>query len=130
MKGILGTAALAAAMALAAPAQAAYVEVANLMTGNPYGAQVMVEDVRYADGGSDAPSRQVERTLRIGDGTVTGFVLVTQTSAGGLAFSIQCSPDAAYARIEVENPWAVSANGACQIARRGSLVPGNMIRWQ
>ena len=130
MKGILGTAALAAAMAFATPALAAYIEIENLMTANPFGAQILVEDVRYADGGVDAPSRPVGQMLRLGDGSVIGFVLVTQTPTGGLAFAVQCGPDAAYARISVENPWSVEASGACQVVRRGSVVSGNMIRWE
>ncbi len=130
MKGILGTAALAAVTAFAAPAQAAYIEIANLMTANPFEARIMVEDVRYADGGVDAPSRPVGQMLRLGDGSVTGFILVTQTPTGGLAFALECAPDAAYSRVEVENPWAVEATGACRVVRRGSIVPGNMIRWE
>lgn len=123
-------AAAMAAMALTAvPAEAAYIEVWNLMTANPYGSQLLVEDVRYADGGVDAPSRPVGQTLRLGDGSVVGFVLVAQTPSGGLAFALQCSPEPAFSRVEIENPWTVSASGACQVVRRGSLVPGNMIQW-
>ena len=124
-------AAAVAAIGLAsAPADAAYVEIWNLMTANPFGSQLLVEDVRFADGGVDAPSRPVARTQHLGDGTVSSFVLVAQTASGGLAFAIQCSPDASFGRVEVENPWTVSASGACQVVRRGSLVSGNMIQWE
>ena len=123
-------AAAAAALALAAaPAQAAYVEIWNLMTANPYGSQIVVEDIRYADGGVDAPSRPVSQTLRIGDGTVVSFVVVAQAPTGGLAFAVQCTPEPSFARIEIENPWTVTASGACQVVRRGNLVSGNMIQW-
>lgn len=128
MKGTIAAVATAIGLA-AAPAQAAYVEIWNLMTANPYGSQILVEDVRYADGAVDAPSRPVGQSVRLGDGSVTGFVLVAQTPSGGLAFALQCSPDAAFARIEIENPWTVSASGACQVVRRGNLVSGNMIQW-
>ena len=128
MNGTIAAAAAAIALA-AAPAQAAYVEIWNLMTANPYGSQIVVEDVRYADGGVDAPSRPVGQTLRVGDGTVVSFVLVAQGPTGGLAFALQCSPEPTFARVEIENPWTVSASGGCQIVRRGSLVSGNMIQW-
>ncbi|BBK40147.1 hypothetical protein STVA_01670 [Allostella vacuolata] len=127
MNRILGAAAVAA-MTAAAPAQAAYVEIWNLMTANPYGAQLVVEDVRFADGGIEAPPRAVGQTLRLGDGTVTGFVLVSQTPTGGLAFALQCAPEASYGRVEIENPWTVSASGACRVVRRGT-VTGNIIQW-
>ncbi|MCC7274391.1 MAG: hypothetical protein IT561_17120 [Alphaproteobacteria bacterium] len=129
MRTIFGTTAAALALAMGGPAHAAYVEVWNVMTANPFGAQVVVEDVRYADGGVDAPSRPVGRTLLLGDGTVVAFTVVTQSGTGGLAFAVQCAAEASYGKVEIENPWTVVASGACQLARRGTIVPGNMIRW-
>lgn len=130
MKAFLGAVAAIGLVAAGGTAQAAYVEVQNLMTANPFGTQLMVEDVRFADGAVDAPSRPVGRGLNLGDGSVTGFVLVAQTPSGGMAFAVQCNPGPTYARIEIENPWTVSASGGCEVVRRGNLVAGNMIQWE
>ncbi|MGE0718280.1 MAG: hypothetical protein AB7P02_22730 [Alphaproteobacteria bacterium] len=127
MKTILGAAAIMAAAA--APADAAYIEIWNLMTANPFGAQLVVEDVRYADGGVDAPSRPIGRSLNLGDGTVVAFNIVTQSASGGLAFALRCTPEAAFSRVEIENPWTVTATGACEVVSRGR-IEGNMIRWE
>lgn len=117
-------------VAAAGPAAAAQVQVWNLSTANPFGARFSVQDVQYADGSAAIPGRAVGRELRLGPGSVTGFTLVAQSPSGSLVYGIQCSADYAPGRVEIENPWSVSASGACSIARRGRAGPDDVIRWE
>ena len=121
----------AALMAAAAvsPAEAAVVEVWNVMTANPYNARLAVEDVRYADGHVDMGPHALGRSLSLGERSVTSFILVAQTAQSGLAFGIRCTAEAGYARVDVENPWTVVAGAGCTVAARGTVEPGNAIRW-
>lgn len=122
-----------AAVLLAAsvvPAEAATVDVWNVMTANPYGARITVEDVRYADGAVLAGPRAVGRGLQLGGGSVTSFVIVAATQQSGIAFALRCAEEPAFARIEIENPWTVVATGACTVARRGTVDPAGAIIWE
>ncbi|MGE0724282.1 MAG: hypothetical protein AB7O45_07900 [Alphaproteobacteria bacterium] len=127
MRRIAVAALLAAASAM--PAEAAIVDVWNVMTGNPYGTRLSVEDLRFADGTVDATPRLVGRGIRLGEQSVDSFVLLALTGSTGLAFGIQCDPAPTYVRIDVENPWTVVPSAGCRVVRRGTVEPG-AIRWE